>query len=135
MVSALVIILSISLFLTCVLIAWKKPEVIKKDISKPLSISNFSLKKTFIGDWKSFGTWILLMFLVWSYAQDTASCREMMSNIDEICAVHMNNLATSMNTYDIDDINFNITFNGTNRSTEVGGDNQQRIPNLIPTNS
>ena len=63
----------------------KKPEVLKKDETQPFSLSNFSLKKTFIGDWKQFGTWILLMFIVWSYAHDTQSCREVIENIDEVC--------------------------------------------------
>lgn len=63
----------------------KLADSMKKDVSKPLTLGNLDLKKTFIGDWKSFLIFALLMFLVWSYAQDTKSCREMIENIDVIC--------------------------------------------------
>ncbi len=82
---SITLILSGLVLLFIIFIIIKKPEVLKKDESKPFSLSNFSLKKTFIGDWKQFGTWILLMFIVWSYAHDTQRCRDLIENIDEVC--------------------------------------------------
>ncbi len=87
------LVLSIFAILAMIFIIIKKPGVLKKDESQPLSFRNFSLKKTFIGDWKKFGTWILLMYLVWSYAHDTQGCREMIGDIDQICIKHMQQLS------------------------------------------
>jgi len=89
MVNELVLYTSITLVIATIIIIYNRPDVIKKDHNKPLSLSNFSLKKTFIGDWKSFLIFLLLMFLVWSYAHDTKACREMMENLDEICVQYM----------------------------------------------
>lgn len=85
MVSNLIIIGSIVLLVLVGLVIYKKPDVLKRDINKPLSLTNFSIKKTFIGDWKGFFIWALLMYLVWSYAHDTQVCRELIQNIDQIC--------------------------------------------------
>lgn len=128
MVSSWTYILTFAFFAIIIYAIYKKPEVLKKDSSKPLSIKNFSLKKTFIGDWKQFGTWILLMYIVWSYAYDTKNCRELIENTEEYCMNYT--------------IQLNQNRDGTNVQLNLGGDdgnsrdtrslNQQRGSNLVP---
>ncbi len=133
MVNELVLFSAITLVIVMAIVIYKKPEVIKKDAKKPLSISNFSLKKSFIGDWKSFLIWILLMFLVWSYAHDTQACRELIQDIDNVCRERLN--AQSEVWFNDDYLN-EIKFVGDdNGRIEGGGYNQPGSPNLIPPNS
>lgn len=65
-------------------------DSMKKDISKPLNFNNLSIKKIIIGDWKSFFIFIVLMFLIWSYVNDTRECRALIENIDEVCTEYLN---------------------------------------------
>lgn len=67
-------------------------DSMKKDLNTPLTLENFSFKKTFIGDWKNFFIFILLMFMAWSYFHDTNECRQIIENIDEICLEHVSNI-------------------------------------------
>ncbi len=107
MVSNLILLAGTVLLLIVGLVIYKKPDVLKKDINKPLSIKNFSLKKTFIGDWKSFFIWMLLMYLVWSYAHDTQVCRELIENFDQICRERLNSRFEIWSNVDyIDEIKF-----------------------------
>ncbi len=133
MVNQLVIILGVIMVLSLILIIYKKPEVIKKNSDEPLSVKNFSLKKTFIGDWKSFAIWIILMFLVWSYTHDTASCREFMADIDKMCAVHMGQIQyTASAQINFDELN--IT-GGEDRAGISWSGNQQGSSYTIPADS
>lgn len=67
------------------LIVWK-PGLVKKDLTKPLTLGNLSLKKVFVGDWKSFLIWIFIMFMAWSYFHDTAECRALIENFPQECS-------------------------------------------------
>lgn len=61
-------------------------DSMKKDLNSPLTLNNFSFKKTFIGEWKNFFMFVILMFLAWGYFHDTAECRELIENKEEVCA-------------------------------------------------
>lgn len=61
-------------------------DSMKKDLNSPLSLNNLSFKKTFIGEWKNFFTFVILMFLTWGYFHDTAECRELIENKEVVCA-------------------------------------------------
>lgn len=134
MVSSIVYILTGAFLLLILFIIFKKPEVLKKDASKPFSIKNFNLKKTFIGDWKQFLTWMLLMFLVWSYAHDTQACRDMIEDIDMICIQRQEQLMLEREM----GVGGNFYNNELNLGGEYGkgddtrGDNQQGVPNTVP---
>jgi len=133
MVNSLIIILCAVMILVICIIIYKKPEVIKKDSSKPISISNLSLKKSFIGDWKSFLIWILLMYLVWSYAHDTQACRDFMENLDEMCSIHINSLSYSQYG-DIELGELNLVGDTDGESISWSGDKRER-PDSISADS
>lgn len=99
-------------------------DSMKKDINNPLTFKNFSLKKTFIGEWKNFFIFVLLMFLVWSYMHDTKECREVLENIGEICTEY---LAISNNP------NINVNYLGGENGTRITWQNNQSgISSIIP---
>jgi len=86
----------------------KKPVIelikdsMKKDITKPLNFKNISIKSLIIGDWKNFFIFILIMFLAYGYANDTAACRELIEDTARVCMEFMtDNPQFELNTGDI----------------------------------
>ena len=129
--NSFVYILSGAAVLGIIALVIKRPDIIKKDPQKPLSVSNFSFKKSFIGDWKKFGAWALLMFLVWSYAHDTQGCREMIENIDEICMQWQEQQTLSMSNVDYNQLNLGEVING-NNTDNSGRIAEQGSSNNVP---
>ena len=134
MVNSLVIVVSCVFLAFTIIIAWKNPRLLKKNPEEPLSIKNFSLKKAFIGDWKQFFTWIILMIMVFSYIYDIKSCAEMRKNIDEIC---MNRSMIIMQNQDPTSINFNeLNFGGEDGNTRTTrAADKQGVSNSVQGNS
>lgn len=129
MIPQIVIYIIAGIFIMLGLVLFIKPSLLAKDKTKPLTIRNFDFKGIFIGDWKSFLIFLLLMFLVWSYANDTAACRELIANFEVKCSEWMATQQFGPTG--------GITFiNGTEIGENIpwGGD-QLRITNNVSFNS
>lgn len=100
-------------------------DSMKKDLNSPLTFKNFSFKNTFIGDWKKFLFFVFLMFMSWSYFHDTAECRELIENKEEICREYLSYNAFNDNQLNLYPVDYGRT----------GEDNQRDISNFISPNS